>query len=87
MAAYIPDIHSSVISNLRRNWTKMPEGFPPELTLTDEEIWDIFEDWHGVEITPDAENAEDGDQEMVDLFGGDAAIMIALAEAQEDKES
>jgi mono/diheme cytochrome c family protein len=84
---YDPDYHSSVIRNLRAKWKKMPEGAPPELTLTDEEIWDIYEDWHGVEIDPTAENAEDGDQEMADLFGGDAAIMIALAEAQEDKES
>lgn len=42
---YDPEIHSSVISNLRRAYA---ERYAVDSTLTDEAIWKAFDSWHSV---------------------------------------
>jgi mono/diheme cytochrome c family protein len=81
-----PDYHSSVVRNLRTMWKRMPEGAPKELTLTDEEIWDIYEDWGRVDMVAEFDTSDE-ELEVMQLFGKDAAAMLALMDAQNEKEA
>ena len=67
---YNPMYHRSVVGNLR---TKYDEKNPKDpLVLHDEQVWEIFEENHGIEITDEPEATA--------KYGGDVAIYLALEE-------
>lgn len=47
MTKYNPGIHALVVRNLRQYWKDA--GKNEDLTLTDEEVWAVFEDWYFID--------------------------------------
>jgi hypothetical protein len=63
---YNPDYHSSVVKNLRQVWKEAKQN--AELTLTDEEVWDVFIDYYFDERDDDIKFLE-GMQEALRFKG------------------
>lgn len=59
--------HSSVVKNMRQLWKEAKQNV--ELTLTDEEIWDMFEDYYFDDRDEDIKYLE-GMQEALRIKGG-----------------
>lgn len=75
---YNKDLHSSVVFNLRRFWKE--SGANVKLTLTDEEVWNLFEEWYLIELEPTPEYLP-----IIQKFGNDARYVVGMQEAMREK--
>lgn len=68
---YNPDYHSNVVRNIRTLADK--ESIATD-KISDADIWQIFEDWHGTDVS-------DTEPKWVTLYGeDDAAYLVGINE-------